>query len=1460
MKKTRILVLSILAILAAATSVYAKLPGNTVIVGNKAFDVSYLFDNSHIDEVNKALNPSTGSISNIFFIDGSQNIKDIFQPTVTKKESDLSGDIIYKSNSYPNGVTYKFNNSEYLYYDKPMIKVNVIANSFNNGYIVNISYNNGFTNTDNINNKLLGTASKIQIKGVDSFDIAASKTLIYFSNSKSVPISVLDSDSNTIAIGQIDLSNIKLGQATDVTCALFKPIGNATSLDTPSGNSQNSGEVVFDGTNIYYTNSSDRGTLYKCNSDGTNNKEISEDKVKYLCINGKDIYYSNLSDNGKLYRIKSDGKREKITISGIDYTVSYVIASSDATNNKVYFINSSDNKVYSFDGVSLTKIDDISAKTLNVIGTDVYYTNINDSNKLYKYSSSTSTSSLATNTPSGGLQQFVGNDPSSLISCAENGDVYKGAVKITINLYNSSTNTSKLDKAAKINVIGNYIYYKSLNDGGKLYRVSIDGGNAELIVSSPIDNVYAINSQTLYYSQNYKINRLDINMDNMGKTNFAVTSLQKSVQPKIIKINDPLSGTLSTLPSTLSVTFADNTTDDVAVFWDLNKLIYNSDETIYNGVLLGGMTVQYHYSQQSEGFSSEPLNNIISNPGNKDTLIVNGGGLQAGDTVKVYNGDVSTIPLGQGIVGVDGKVTISNLNITPNTSLNITRTEKGKKESTMRKLISNKILNSPVITSVTDSDNIYNNADGRDLSIKVDNSSISSLFSKQYVYILPKGTVLNLNSTSSLKSYDLSDTNMWTKASDTNYTSYIGTNVIGSDSVGRTLTTGAYDIYLVGETINGDKYSSDIRSVYVNSEQTAATVTTTVIGDKFKAQEALSDVSVKLSVKTAANSIITDIAKNYTVTVEKNGLDNGDYNFDSTSNAINLKKDYINDLPVGNNEFTVTLTDANGKIISSKFIVNVKEATNFQLAVDVSKITRGYAPSIGISIGISGVDKNGNQITDTTTLNNLVVSVNDIPITNFTISNNVVKLKQDFLNTLATGDAVVKIENEDLGLSETTALNVVDSQAQLTPIIDNFQSFAVGYALNDINVKLNAKDLTGANTTFANINSIEYEGTKIPSNLYSLNNNIVTLKTGLLNELQVGDNSITISGKTSSGSDIKGTLNITVNSAARLNLNLKDSEKDKFTKASSQDLHYDVANYDDNNNIIDKSKVDLTNITLKKGSYTLIKGTDYDVDNINKVITLRKSYLDNLIPGESNISVQLTDLTSNINLTVNDDIPTANSTLKTFAYGSTGADMEINITGIGAVDTSISSNNNIKVVIKSNNATVTSLDRSKYTVTNIDTSNKKATINIKKEYLISLSAAVSPYIIIVSDAGETKSASVTLNVTSVSQLNPVSYTTNSETRSYDSNNGITFIQNTVQDTSIKIGEKDCDGKDITTDLSGINLKLINSTLNLTSDNYSISGDTITIKADFLNALPEGKTTLTLSKDGIVNPAIVNFVR
>lgn len=1295
MKKTKMLIVTALAFLASQTSsVYAKLPGNTIIISSttnvnntktvntNAYDLNCLFDIDFLKDINTDLN--TGSDLKMYYIDNSNNPKivDIFTnqqvqegnlPGVTSGTGDTT--INYKSAIYRGGVPYTLKNGEYSFYEKPTVKFSVtLKSSIRNSYIFEIKYGNGFHDSDYDSNKLESegnTVSKIKIDGADlSFSKNETKTITYITNSKKIPITVYNNgtEDKELAAGELDLSTLKIGQATDVNVTLAKVIDPSSNLGVQTnslGNIQNTGEVAYDDNEngyIYYINSVDRGKLYKRNLDGSENKLISEDSVKYMCVK-KDvsetwIYYSNLSDGGKLYKVKSDGTgRAKIS----DFPVSYIAAST----SELYFINSADSAIYYVGSDNSPKLlqgnngTSIKAKNISVIGDVLYFSNVGDSNALYKYSSGTSTTKVTDDigiNKAGikNIEKFIGTDVKSLIYSASDGYVYKrttedGKIKserVTINLYNSITHTSREDKVSSINVIGNYIYYKSLNDGGKLYRVGIDGGNSELVVASSIDNIYVVNPDTLYYSQSGRMNRVDISTDRLGKTTYTVSQPQKDNSPRIIKYANSLSGTdePQVSYSSLNVALADNTSKSVPVYWDMNKPIYNEDSTVYNGVILGGYPIKYTQTKASDGISDNNLYTAkaVNNPGSRDSITIketeNTPTIKAGDTIKVYNDSSAGTLLGQGVASEDGTVTISNIDIgallNPISSyiqdidLYISRKEKGKIESLSRKKITAKAY-SPSIISTSDNDSRYNGLDGRDISITF--NSLPGGITNKYVYILPKGRTLDLNSPPSIK-YDLDDTSYWGVSGNT----YTGTDKIKTDSLGLPLTSEMY-IYLVGESSDGDKYSSEGKKISLSSETAISGIDISVIGDKFKAQKALSSVKVKLSGKATGGITTGDIANNYNINLVRNGLTTESYDIVAESNTIVLKQDYVNTLPVGKNEFTLVLTDKkNGTTIETKFTVVVNSAADFNLLPSQNKFTAGYAPEAGINIGITGTMEDGTTLTSIGK-EDVIVSVKGTPITNFevksdTVSGNnnhpVITLDKDYLNNLTPDEYDIKVEDSNIGLSKTFTLTIVGSQAELTPVINNLTPFKAGHADRDIEVTLNAKDTTGKDVEFSGTEgiTIKYEGTTVDNSnrdRYELKDGkTLTLKKKFLDELLYSDdNKLTITGQIKGSQDaggiLSGILVIPVKSAARLEFAEINQQPLTVIKGSEKDLILWVSQYDSNNKKLQSITIDLNKAKLKRGSNTLEPEKDYKI--LSNSILLKSDFLKELLTGKTEI-------------------------------------------------------------------------------------------------------------------------------------------------------------------------------------------------------------------------------------------------
>ena len=138
------------------------------------------------------------------------------------------------------------------------------------------------------------------------------------------------------------------------------------------GNIVNEGVVARQGDWIYFSNSGDKGTLYKEKLDGSDKTKVSDEVC--FCINVVEdwIYYRNNSDGGKLYKIRIDGtERTKMLDDSVD-CVSVV-------DSVIYFVNySDDKKLYKInvDGSGKLRICDDKCMYINVVDGWVYYCNL----------------------------------------------------------------------------------------------------------------------------------------------------------------------------------------------------------------------------------------------------------------------------------------------------------------------------------------------------------------------------------------------------------------------------------------------------------------------------------------------------------------------------------------------------------------------------------------------------------------------------------------------------------------------------------------------------------------------------------------------------------------------------------------------------------------------------------------------------------------------------------------------------------------------------------------------------------------------------------------------------------------------------------------------------------------------------------------------------------------------------
>ena len=143
--------------------------------------------------------------------------------------------------------------------------------------------------------------------------------------------------SPSAAAKETTVNDVNFNKATAPAAAekpAAKPLftDEANMVGNTVGNIVNEGVVAKQGEWIYYSNSGDKGTLYKERTNGTDKQKISDEVCFCINVVGEWIYYRNNSDGGKLYKIRIDGtERTKMLDDSVD-CVSVV-------DNVIYFVN-----------------------------------------------------------------------------------------------------------------------------------------------------------------------------------------------------------------------------------------------------------------------------------------------------------------------------------------------------------------------------------------------------------------------------------------------------------------------------------------------------------------------------------------------------------------------------------------------------------------------------------------------------------------------------------------------------------------------------------------------------------------------------------------------------------------------------------------------------------------------------------------------------------------------------------------------------------------------------------------------------------------------------------------------------------------------------------------------------------------------------------------------------------------
>ncbi|MTK11634.1 MAG: DUF5050 domain-containing protein [Clostridiaceae bacterium] len=724
MKKTKLLLTAVGVALGISSSVYA-FPANkeVLIIGNRAYDIydstsKIIIPDRFASGSGDFINYAADNFNNIYYAksDGSgkiETIKNIFSGD-TLNESDLM-------NKNGNRIYY-YQGSDNAYSDYWMAQDNTfISNKDSGGSLSNNAENQFVTleieRKEIVKDALYSFNFKIdQIVGVPgaafyNIEVGSNKTNVVKTSEKTgivltkndfanphiyiyandMKTKIADVGFSVDGIGDFAIKTLRFGNVINTV-----PI--ADSKYRVLGNVGNGGLIDCDPNYIYYVNTGDGNKIYKKNSVGTEDYVISDDNAGFISVYGEWVYYSNYSDGGKIYKVRTDGtRRQKVT----DNKGTYL----NAIDDKVYYINGSNGgKVYSIDSAgNSTKLSDDEASYL-VLGDNkkLFYSNLSENKNLYKIDDYGY--KYRVDDYYGNPANYVNASINSQIAyyTSNDGNIYRsGDPTNPLKIRIQTTSGLIDDKASNINVSSTTIYYKSLKDGGKLYKVGTNGGIAQKVSDMSVDGIfvyYKLSGDEVYFTSKgklYMIPSSSIDINNAKP--IAIT--KPKTDDKISKI-DPLSTiyansydsgksidqikVLSYLPEKIPALMKNGTIRQLPVSWDIVNYKSKNGLYTYTGTVVGfgnKVTVDFGLGSYATGV----IDNIkaYNQQGPNDTVVVSPGAnpLTKGSIVKVYSSSDLKKPLKTGTIDATGGVVIGGMDFGKYAgSVKVTITLPGKTE------------------------------------------------------------------------------------------------------------------------------------------------------------------------------------------------------------------------------------------------------------------------------------------------------------------------------------------------------------------------------------------------------------------------------------------------------------------------------------------------------------------------------------------------------------------------------------------------------------------------------------------------------------------------------------------------------------------------------------------------------------------------------------------------------------
>lgn len=291
---------------------------------------------------------------------------------------------------------------------------------------------------------------------------------------------------------------IVLASAALIMMGRFSVPTNVTSKDNKavkelklSGSNIQSGFAVTLGDYVYFQNEADDSKIYKIKADGSGKAKVCDDIASEMVLADNWIFYVNKSDDCKLYRINVDGTdRVKIaedSVNNITASTSGIYYSNSNNADRLYHIG--------FDGKQRKKLNDDRTTYTNVLGDSVVYRN--------------GSQQVISINPDGTGRTVLEEEKVSFVRADKDGNIYCSIQSDNRSLYSlnkdggSSTkilSTSTMDAQP----LGEWIYFTNLESKNPniypsfIYRVKKDGTNIQRISAEQSD-AFCIRGDKIFY-------------------------------------------------------------------------------------------------------------------------------------------------------------------------------------------------------------------------------------------------------------------------------------------------------------------------------------------------------------------------------------------------------------------------------------------------------------------------------------------------------------------------------------------------------------------------------------------------------------------------------------------------------------------------------------------------------------------------------------------------------------------------------------------------------------------------------------------------------------------------------------------------------------------------------------------------------------------------------------------------